>query len=77
MISGGTAPQTLVAGKPGKETVRAVCTTEAREGSMPVRSDSDELSSEEKQAFDRDLTVVSSKPAGSIGYAEVSFGIVK
>lgn len=77
MLSGGTAPQTLVAGKPGKETVRAVCTTEAREGTLPVRSDTDELSAEEKQAFERDLTVVPNKPAGSIGYTEVSFGIVK
>ncbi|WP_454620429.1 DUF4384 domain-containing protein [Bradyrhizobium cenepequi] len=77
MLSGGTAPQTLVAGKPGKETVRAVCTTEAREGAGPVRSDTDELSAEEKQAFERDLTVVSSRPAGSIGYTEVTFGVVK
>ena len=77
MLSGGNAPQTLVAGKPGKETVRAVCTTEARQGALPVRSDSDELSAEEKQAFERDLTVVPNRPAGSIGYTEVSFGIVK
>lgn len=76
MLSGGNAPQTLVAGKPGKETVRAVCTTEAREGGLPVRSDSDEVSAEEKQAFERDLTVVPNKPAGSLGYTEISFGVV-
>lgn len=77
LLSGGNAPQTLVAGKPGKETVRAVCTAEAREATLPVRSDSDELSNEEKQAFERDLTVVSSRPAGNVGYTEVTFGIVK
>jgi hypothetical protein len=77
MLSGGTAPQTLVAGKPGKETVRAVCTTEPREGALPVRSATDELSPEEKQLVERDLTVVSSRPAGSVGFTEVNFGVVR
>jgi hypothetical protein len=77
MLSGGTAPQTLIAGKPGKETVRAVCTTEQREGALPVRAATDELSSEEKQIFDRDLTVVSNRPAGNVGFTELNFGVIK
>jgi hypothetical protein len=77
MLSGGTAPQTVVAGKPGKETIRAVCTTEQREATLPVRAVTDELSAEEKQIFDRDLTVVSNRPAGSVGFTEVNFGVIK
>ena len=77
MLSGGDAPQTLSAGKPGKETVRAVCTTEPRDGTKPTRSDADEVTSEEKQEFERDLTVAPNRPAGSVGYAEISFGTIK
>jgi hypothetical protein len=77
MLSGGTSPQTLVAGKPGKETIRAVCTTEQRQGTLPVRAATDELSGEEKVATERDLTVVSNRPAGSVGYTEINFGITR
>ena len=37
----------------------------------------DELSVEEKQIVDRDLTVVSNRPAGSVGFTEVNFGVIK
>ena len=77
MLSGGDAPQTLSAGKPGKDTVRAVCTTEPREGASAVRSDTDEVSQDEKNEFERDLTVVPNRPAGGVGYTEVSFGTTK
>jgi len=77
MLSGGTAPQTLVAGKPGKETIRAVCTTEPRQGTLPVRAATEELTGDEKIAAERDLTVVSNRPSSPVGYAEVNFGITK
>lgn len=77
MLSGGTSPQTLMAGKPGKETIRAVCTTEPRQSTLPVRAATDELSGDEKIAAERDLTVVSNHPAGPVGYAEIEFGIIK
>ena len=77
MLSGGTAPQTLVAGKPGKETIRAVCTTELRQGTLPVRAATEELTGDEKIAAERDLTVVSNRPSSPVGYAEVNFGITK
>jgi hypothetical protein len=70
-------PQILVAGKPGEETVRAVCTTEPREGTLPARAATDELSGDEKLAAECDLKVATSRPAGTVGYAEVNFGIIK
>ncbi len=79
MLSGGSAPQTIVAGKPGKEMIKAVCTAEPREAlaSLPVRAATEELPSDEQVAVERDLTVVPSRPAGSVGYAEVDFGITR
>lgn len=77
MLSGGTSPQTLVAGKPGKETIRAVCTTEPRQGTLPVRAATEELTGDEKVAAERDLTVVANRPTAPVGYAEVNFGITK
>jgi len=77
MLSGGKSPQMLVAGKPGKETIRAVCTTEPRQTTLPVRAASDELPGDEKIAAERDLTMVSSHPSGAVGYAEVDFGITR
>lgn len=78
LLSGGNAPQTIVAGKPGKETIRAVCTTEPRGGTLPVRAATDDLPDDEKQAVERDLTVVSSRPAaGPAGYTELNFGITR
>jgi hypothetical protein len=77
MLSGGNSPQTLVAGKPGKETIRAVCSTEPRQGALPVRAATDELSGDEKLAAERDLAVVPDRPAGTIGYAEINFGVIK
>jgi hypothetical protein len=77
MLSGGPAPQTIVAGKPGKEVIRAVCTTEPRAGTLPVRAAMDEIPAEEKDAFERDLAVVPNRPASSVGYAELDFGVIK
>jgi Domain of unknown function (DUF4384) len=77
MLSGGSAPQTIVAGKPGKEVVRAVCTTEPRAGTLAVRSATDDLPADEKEAAERDLTVVANRPTAPVGYAEINFGITR
>jgi Domain of unknown function (DUF4384) len=77
MLSGGSAPQTIIAGRPGKEVIRAVCTADPRAGTLPVRAATDELSADEKDAVERDLAVVPNRPAGSVGYAAVDFGVTK
>jgi Domain of unknown function (DUF4384) len=77
MLSGGSAPQTVVAGRPGKEVIKAVCTIEPRAGTLAVRSATDELPADEKEAAERDLMVVANRPAAPVGYAEVNFGVTK
>jgi Domain of unknown function (DUF4384) len=77
MLSGGSAPQTVVAGRPGKEVIRAVCTIEPRAGTLAVRSATDDLPADEKEAAERDLTVVANRPAAPVGYAELNFGITR
>jgi hypothetical protein len=77
LLSGGDSQQTIVAGNPGKETIRAVCTTEPRDGTSPVRAATEELSRDEKLAAERDLALVPNRPTGTVGYAEINFGITR
>ena len=77
LLSGGNSAQTIVAGRPGKETIRAVCMTEPRTGALHVRAATEELTGDEKQTAERDLAVVPNELNGPIGYAEISFGITR
>ena len=77
MLSGGPSPQTIVAGKYGTETIKAFCTNEAQAASLPVRAATEELGDDERSAVERDLAVVPNSPAGTAGYAEVSFSITR
>lgn len=70
MISGGPAPQNVVATGPGAETLTAICTSEPRPVALIAKSASDYLSAEDKAGFDRDLAVVPTRPADTTGFAQ-------
>ncbi|MFL9827703.1 DUF4384 domain-containing protein [Rhodoplanes sp. SY1] len=76
MISGGPAPQTVLANAAGPGTLMALCTTEPPATPIVVvKSIADVLGTDERSSFDRDLAVVSSRPAGTVGFAQVSFTV--
>ena len=75
MVSGGSA-QSVVAGAPGAQVITALCTTEARPHTIALKAAADEASAEDKAALERDLTVVASKPAGTVGLAQTTLTIV-
>lgn len=75
MISGGPAPQALVAITPGQETITALCTSDPPSIPAPLKTTTDVLSADERSGFDRDLAVVPTRPTGSAGIAQISLTI--
>lgn len=75
MVS-GSAVQSVVAGAPGPQVITALCTTEARPYTIALKAASEETSAEIRTALERDLTVVASKPAGTVGLAQTTLTIV-
>lgn len=74
MISGGPAPQAVIATGPATETIVALCTTEPRPQSA-IKAAETVVSDEEKAALDRDLAVVPTRPAGTTGFAQITIAV--
>jgi len=75
MVS-GTSAQSVVAGAPGAQVITALCTSEARPHTIALKAAGEEASAEDKAALERDLAVVTSKPAGTVGLAQTTLTIV-
>lgn len=75
MVSGAAA-QSVVAGAPGTQVITALCTTEARPHTIALKAAGEEASAEDKAALERDLAVVTAKPAGTVGLAQTTLTIV-
>lgn len=73
-VSGGGAPQTVVATGPALETVTALCTSDPRP-ITPVKTAGEPFAEADKAALDRDLAVVPTKPAPQLGLARVTIQV--
>jgi hypothetical protein len=73
-VSGGGAPQTVVATGPALETVTALCTSDPRP-ITPVKTAGEPFAEADKAALDRDLAVVPTRPAPQLGLARVTIQV--
>lgn len=74
LVSGGPAPQAVIAAAPGVHTVTALCKTQGR-ADLDARASLEAPSDEEVASLDRDLTVVNNRPKNTTAFATIKFKV--